>query len=71
MTGRGLGKSATSCASTSVRKSVNETNVISSLDNTGYDIQETRDDSGGDDAEEDATNEDEEEHGEVHTTSGV
>ena len=40
------------------RKTVNEKNVSTTLDNTTDDIQEARDDSGGDDAEEDGENED-------------
>ena len=45
------------------RKSMNEKNVRTALDNTADDIQEARDDNGCDDAEEEDDNEDEE-HGE-------
>ena len=45
------------------RKSMNEKNARTELDNTADDIQESRDDNGCDDAEEEDDNEDEE-HGE-------
>jgi hypothetical protein len=45
------------------RKSMNETNARTTLDNTADDIQEARDDNGCDDVEEEDDNEDEE-HGE-------
>ncbi len=47
------------------RKSMNEKNVRTALDNTTDDIQEAWDDNGCDDAEEEDDNEDED-HGEGH-----
>ena len=52
------------------RKSMNEKNASTALDNTADDIQEARDDNGCDDAEEEDDN-DNEENGEGRATSGV
>ena len=53
-----------------MRKTMNEKNTSTSLDNTADDIQEARDDNGCDDAEEEDDNEDEE-HGEGRAAPGV
>ena len=52
------------------KKTMNEKNTSTALDNTADDIQEARDDNGCDDAEEEDDNEDEE-HGEGRTAPGV